>query len=424
MNFTLRKPTALTFTTPPPDGQPWLQRLSPGLFGPGLFGPGLFGPGLFGPGLFGPGLFGLALLGLACLGGGLVGCGDNGASGGGGGDASTQTDAATNDDGGADAGAEDAELRDAATDGGEADGGSEFEMPPPGEPGPYEWDTVEATLERDYRDTPVVAYVPQDPVDPEDPLSPPPGPFPLAVFIPGFEISSWRYEPTITHLASHGFVVIRCDPIDLWATMDHLEMTADVQGVLDWALDPTAPVAATVDASHIVVSGHSLGGKIASMVAYRDPRVTETFTIDAVNAVGPYGYISSTPDVLPEEVAPLEIPMGFVGETTNAQPGLGYNACAPEIANFERYYEAVTSAPWAAMWNFSGADHIDFIDDIFGCTACAYCEPGTADGDEVRAGLRTLFTAFMRYHTKQESSLAPTLIGVDLPAGITEAHKP
>ena len=46
-------------------------------------------------------------------------------------------------------------------------------------------------------------------------------------------------------LASHGFVVLRSDPPDPIFGSDHNEMTDDVKGVIDWALDPQNMIALT-----------------------------------------------------------------------------------------------------------------------------------------------------------------------------------
>jgi pimeloyl-ACP methyl ester carboxylesterase len=308
----------------------------------------------------------------------------------------------------------DADTTDAFLHDGSTDGEVDADNPPPDQPGTHDIEEVEATVERGYRDTPLVAHLPVGDASEV---------FPVVVFIPGFQVSSWRYEPLALHVASHGFVFVRCDPTDVWATMDHVEMSQDVMAVIDWvAEDPV--VSPRADTTRLVTMGHSLGGKVAAMVAWRDDRVDGVFGIDPVNAIGPYGYTSSCPDVLPDEVAPLTIPLAFAGETTNAMPAFGYNACAPESANFERYYEAAESSPWAVKLHFSGADHIDFIDDIFGCSVCYSCEPGTADRDDVLAALRTLAAAFARMHLKGEQSMSTWLIGQHLPPGVTEAHKP
>lgn len=231
---------------------------------------------------------------------------------------------------------------------------------------------------------------------------------PLVVFAPGFMIGSTFYEPTCQRLASHGFIVVRADPPSGFTT-SHDAMRDSLVGVLDWALSES-PFVAQVDPGRILFSGHSLGGKLATMVAAQDPRVTALFGIDPVD--GGFG----APDVVPSLAAGLTIPVGFAGETTNAAGG--FMPCAPAAENFQQFYGAATSTPWAAQWDFTGADHMDFVAAPAGCTFCGACPAGSADPASVVEGMHTLFVAFARRHLSDDVTMDPWLVGAQVPTGV------
>ncbi|MFT5356765.1 MAG: pimeloyl-ACP methyl ester carboxylesterase [Polyangiales bacterium] len=231
---------------------------------------------------------------------------------------------------------------------------------------------------------------------------------PLVIFAPGFMVASRFYEPTCQRLASHGFIVIRADPPSGFRT-SHNAMRDSLVGVLDWALSES-PFIAQIDPGRILVSGHSLGGKLATMVAAQDPRVTALFAIDPVD--GGFG----APDVVPSLAMGLTIPVGFAGETTNGSGG--FMPCAPAAENFQQFYAATTSAPWAAQWDFIGADHMDFVAAPAGCRFCGLCPAGSADPAIVIESMHTLFVAFARRHLGDDITMDPWLTGAQLPTGV------
>jgi pimeloyl-ACP methyl ester carboxylesterase len=308
------------------------------------------------------------------------------------------------DDGGVDPGADAA----APTDDGGAVAGAL-----PDAAGPWTVTTAEGSVTRASRTTPVVGYVPDGA-----------GPYPLVVFAPGFQLESRRYEPLCERLASHGFVVVRADPDAgspfVPGSTNHVEMRDDLIAVIDWATGD-APFAGSVDASRIGATGHSLGGKLATMVAAQDERVGALLGIDPVDGGGgPLGGSEATPDIVPSESSSITAPVGFIGETTNAEASGGFfaMACAPADQNFQQFYEGTAAARWAAEWEVADADHMDFVWDKSGCTTCGACQPeGTADEDAVRAATATVTVAFFRRHLAGEAAMDPYLTGDRVPAG-------
>jgi len=339
------------------------------------------------------------------------GCGDNSTAG-------EKHDAAVEDSGTMVDGGEDPDA--ALHDGSATDTGMQDAEPEPShnpdEEGPYDLETVEDTVTRDGREIPLTVYIPKGD---NEALTP------VIVFVPGFQLNSSRYDVLAQRTASHGFIYIRSDPpASLW-NVSHVAMAEDVSAVLDWALDPTGPLSGKIDTTAVGAMGHSLGGKVSTMAVHRDSRITALFGIDPVNeGGGPGGYTETNPDILPHELENEAIPVGFAGETVNATAsGLG-QACAPEGKNFIAFYDAAQSSPWKARWDFIGADHMDFVDDVSSCTVCGMCEDGTADPEEVSASLHILAVAFFRFHFYDETAMEPWLIGTSLPPNIDVVHNP
>jgi hypothetical protein len=302
-----------------------------------------------------------------------------------------------------------------STDGGTPTDGGTSPSTPPDVMGPRTVTTTMGSVMRGSRTTPVVAHVPSGT-----------GTFPLLVFAPGFQVESRRYAPLCDRLASHGFVVVRADADDgnpfIPGSTSHLEMRDDLVAVIGWATS-SAPFAASVDASRIGVLGHSLGGKLSTMVTAADARVRALLGIDPVDGGGgPLGPSPATPDIVPSQSAGITVPVGFIGETVNgtASGGPFAMACAPLAENFQQFYASTTMASWAAEWDIANADHMDFVWDKAGCMTCGLCMPaGTADENAVRAATATLAVAFFRRHLRGESSMEPYLTGPMVPAGIT-----
>jgi pimeloyl-ACP methyl ester carboxylesterase len=290
----------------------------------------------------------------------------------------------------------------------------------PGAPGPYALGApITDTVVRGSRRTPVRALVPTLPLGETAPL---------VVFLPGFQLDAAQYALTQERIAGHGFVVVGADPTATFASANHVEMAADAVAVIDWAL--AAPgLASAIDPARIAMMGHSLGGKVSTMTAARDARVRALVLLDPVNGTaGPFGgYTASAPDIVPEQVAPLAIPMGIFGETLDGTGGFGGTPCAPAAQNYTTFYDAASagSSPWAAEWTLTGANHMQFLDDRSTCgLTCSFCAMPTASDAVVLTAVRTLSVAFLRRHFRGETAMDAYLTGGSLPAGVTTRHDP
>lgn len=350
------------------------------------------------------------------------GCGGTEPSDGeGDGDADTDGDGDEDTDGDGDTGGdagEDAGVDGEADDGGEAEADADGDEPDEVDPaaaGPYTFAPVGHEISREGRVTPVQALLPDLPAGATGPL---------VLFLPGFQMRTAYYLPFLERLASHGFVVVRADPPSSLFDNDHVAMALDGQAVLDWALDASGPLGPSVDAAHVATSGHSNGGKIATMIAFADPRVTAILGLDPVNGAGPFGYTEERPDIVPEMVEPLAIPMGFFGERVDATAGIGGQACAPADQSFQTFYDAATSSPWVAAWEIPGASHVDFVFDRSACgLLCSVCRDGEAEPAEVHGVVMTLGVAFLRLHFFGEAAMERWLTGDLVPESLVVQHR-
>jgi len=328
-------------------------------------------------------------------------------------------DAAALDTPGVDAPVADAATEDAAsTDAALEDVASSVDAPStttaPDGPGPFSVGApTMATVAANGRNTPVRIYQPSGAER-----------LPLVIFLPGFQLTSAQYAGTLERIASHGFVVIGADPTGSLFSVSHVNMAVDAAAVLDWALT-ASPVSARIDGAHVAMMGHSLGGKLSTMVAAMDSRVGALMLFDPVNGgAGPSGYSATAPDIVPERVTPLTIPIGIAGEINNATGGSFGMSCAPAAQNYTTFYDAATGSGWAAEWTLAGADHMDFLDDPNCGFTCSVCTDGPGDDVAQLAIARTLAVAFLRAHLSGDDAMTPWLLGASVPSGATVRHRP
>jgi pimeloyl-ACP methyl ester carboxylesterase len=245
----------------------------------------------------------------------------------------------------------------------------------------------------------------------------------LVLFAPGFQISSAAYRDWIEHLASWGIAAVRADPPGGLFDVSHVAMTLDLRAVLDDLLAPAA-LAIAPDPQRIILSGHSLGGKLAVMVADSDERVAAVFTLDPVNGGGPSGYSPERPNIVPSALENLSIPLGFVGELLDGTGGL-FGACAPLAQNYQTFFEAAAASPSAYEWTLDGASHTDFVTNIEACgLACTFCRTGTLDRSITHAFMRAAGVAFIRAHLDDDTDACAWLTGTRVPAAVTIRQSP
>jgi pimeloyl-ACP methyl ester carboxylesterase len=263
----------------------------------------------------------------------------------------------------------------------------------PWAPGEYRVRRVPGTITREGREVPYRLYLPVPFAGREEPA-------PVVVFLPGFLLKTIQYGPLASHIASHGFVVIAVDPQVGLFDSNHLRMRDDTIAVLDHVL---AVLGERADPNSVATMGHSLGGKIATMIAGQEPRVRGLMGIDPVNGGGPGGSTPERPDILPESIENLTYPILMVGQTTDSGP----RGCAPASGNFQVFFNAATGTDWRAAIEIVGADHTDFIDraGVF----ARFCPQGPADEERVRELTRMFATAYLHFTLNDDMRYEPYL---------------
>jgi hypothetical protein len=229
------------------------------------------------------------------------------------------------------------------------------------------------------------------------------GQFPIVVFHHGFQLSAENYLSYGEHLASWGFVVVMPSiSNEIWDPYTHAELGVISSEVVDY-LSTSTLISQSGDVEKIALAGHSLGGKIAMYHASFDDRIDAVFGIDPVDSAGgPFNSVGEDyPSVTPELMGDISIPIGLVGELTNATCSGFCEPCAPEEENFEQYYTHATSS--AIQIEMIGANHMSFLDDPDCGFSCDLCTVGTDDPELSRKLTQKYMVAFL-YHTLMNSS--------------------
>ena len=283
----------------------------------------------------------------------------------------------------------------------------------PGQPGDFAVDDAAAAFEVDRgilpTNIPLTLYLPQEA-----------GPFPVVIFHHGFELNVALYASYGEHLASWGYVVVMPQmPGGFIGGPNHVELKDYLIALMDWvqanAAAPDGPLQGKVDPDRIGLAGHSLGGKISLLTSSADPRPIAVFGIDPVDAAG--GPIpmpeEQYPSVTPERMNQIVIPIGLVGETTNATcEGFGCQACAPEDNNFHQYYEHAASP--ALEIEIIGANHMSFLDNPNCGLLCTVCSAGMDDPNTTRMLTQRYMTAFFNVFLREDMSFLRYLTGVQM----------
>lgn len=253
------------------------------------------------------------------------------------------------------------------------------------EPGPLEVRTIH--LERCESGAP-------RPLDIHVPV--PPGSYAVLFFQHGFLLSTAYFSDMLTHLASHGFVVVAPQmypPGGIpFGQPDVAEEADRAEAVLAWMPDYLAYVTGqAVDLSTLGIIGHSRGGKVAWTVVLRDPaRFSGVAGVDPVDSE-----LDRTPRVT-DQAWEFDLPSLVIGAGLAPGPGspLAF-PCAPVGDNHEVFFAASPSPSWHVIATEQG--HLDMLnDETPGCgIICDICV-GSGDRGAMRSLTAGLLTAFFR----------------------------
>jgi hypothetical protein len=133
-----------------------------------------------------------------------------------------------------------------------------------------------------------------------------------------------------------------------------------------------------------------------------DNRVRASITLDPVDSAVMCDQVKC-PDV--SNMLPIDIPLGFVGETLDGEGG--FMPCAPAADNFLTYYKNATAPALAVTVN--GANHMSFIDDVASCgITCNFCKMPTLTNKVVNDLSRAYVVAFYSRYLKDIPATTPT----------------
>jgi len=251
------------------------------------------------------------------------------------------------------------------------------------------------------------------------------GTYPYVNFIHGFQLKNTYYDQILTHLASHGFIIVssQFEQSLFGSTPTTEEATAMLTMLDNWIIpqlgNHTTP--AVPDLTRIGLSGHSRGGKTSWRMILANPtRFQAIAGVDPVLAPPPVG---SDPNPITGSVS-YTAPSLLIG--TELGP-TGMQACAPTDGNSAYMYPNLPPPTWHLIGG--GIGHMDMIDadDLSACgTTCSLCSGGDA---AQKATFRTLcgglLVAFFRASLYGETELYGKLTDTaNMPHPITTAeHK-
>ena len=201
------------------------------------------------------------------------------------------------------------------------------------------------------------------------------GSIPVIHFLHGFMYKIAYYDDFLTHLASHGFIVVSSQSDHSMLGGDTTIVEAEkVVTFLNWLKQNIqSKVSVTADVDHFGVSGHSRGGKVTNRVLNTDPTMaTSFFGVDPVDSAPPMGG-SSDPTSLSDPVQFKGESM-FLGTEKGTEGTLG-QACAPAGENSVNFYAQYPSPSHHII--AAGVGHADMVDptDVSACGMyCSTCK--------------------------------------------------
>ncbi len=251
------------------------------------------------------------------------------------------------------------------------------------QPGVLGVDTIGLEKDEDEAPVPMLIHVPSEP-----------GSYAVVIFQHGYLMSNAYYSDLLTHLASHGFIVIvpqmYTADLNLLDDPNSAEEAELAQTLTTWVHPHLANhVSVTPRTDRLGLAGHSRGGKVIWSVLKQSSR--QAIAVAGVDPV-------DSSSALTGEVAVVDGPFNFPFPSLVIGTGYGpqgITPCAPSGKNHEQFYEA--SAPLAFHVVATEYGHTDMLDDdTEGCgLPCTTCKSGESR-EPMRKLTAGLLVAFFR----------------------------
>lgn len=278
-------------------------------------------------------------------------------------------------------------------------GGSAMDVADPSKDGPYQTATIDDNATSGDHQVPIHCVYPTG--------GPGAGPYPVVIIGHGFMLPASQYYKYVERLGTFGYVALTADFKTSAFTPDNPGNAADMIAALDW-VKAKLPDEANTDLAG--VTGHSLGGKIALLAASKDARFKASITLDPVDGGGGPGGACQAPGCVDVSalMPMLDIPTGFLGETTDAMGG--FQPCAPAAESYTTFHAKANSPSLSVT--VKGANHMSFLDDVASCGfTCSFCNMATLDNATVNGMARAYVVAFYERHLRKNTQYDTYLTG-------------
>lgn len=231
------------------------------------------------------------------------------------------------------------------------------------------------------------------------------GTYAVVLFQHGFMSRNSAYDEILTHLSSHGFVVVAPQMYEPSlgpllgnpTAAQEAELAAQIVAWLPGGL--RVVLGSSAETNLLGIAGHSRGGKVAWLMASADPgRILAIAGIDPVDGTG--GPFGNQPRVVNGPFA-LSIPALVLGTELGG-------SCAPAGDNHEQFFEASTSPAWHVIALSQG--HGDMLDESEAEAASTFCSSGPNRGG-MRRFTAGLLVALFRTALQGDDSALTVLEG-------------
>ncbi|CAN1176984.1 Chlorophyllase type 0 [Linum perenne] len=200
-----------------------------------------------------------------------------------------------------------------------------------------------------------------------------PGKYPIFLFAHGTFLDSKLYSGILSHVASHGYIVVAPLLFDSMLFMpsqqEEIDYLAQVtnwlpKGLSSQLLDDVVP-----DFNHLAIGGHSRGGKSAFALALGYTLIPIHLTISALVGIDPVAGRSKNKRTDPQiltyqpESFDLSMPVAVIGTGLgNQSKPLGVLSCAPNKVNHVEFYNECRAPKSHLVPARFG--HMDLVDDV------------------------------------------------------------
>ncbi|CAI0434094.1 unnamed protein product [Linum tenue] len=262
-----------------------------------------------------------------------------------------------------------------------------------------------------------------------------PGNYPVFLFAHGTFISNNLYSGLLSHISSHGYIVVAPQLFDSILSLPcELEEIEYLEQVTNWMPSATAlpshlPPGVLPDFDKLAVGGHSRGGKSAFALALK-------LTISAVVGVDPVAGVSKNsrtdPVILTPESLNLSVPVAVIGSGLgNQSEVIDLPACAPNWVNHAEFYSECMAPKSHLVADDYG--HMDVVDDgmfDFALTKlmCKGASGLFSSREKMRKGVGGIVVAFLDAYLGGGGSddylaILESPLEVDSPVKLTVGYK-